>query len=43
MNSPDIHPTAFAALRDHYSADPDVMFVRGDHMFRLFRESLGLP
>jgi hypothetical protein len=35
MNSPNIQPTAFAATQNHYGANANVRFVRGDHYFQL--------
>jgi hypothetical protein len=43
MNQSTITPTTFLAVQQHYASNPNVVFVRGDVLFRLIRGTLGLP
>ena len=48
INQGVITPTAFLHVQQYFAsggagADPDVVFVRGDHLFQLIRQHLGLP
>lgn len=43
MNQAAIDPTAFYAVQQHYASNPNVAFVRGDHLFQLIRKASGLP
>lgn len=42
MNKPTINPTTFLAVQNHYASNADVVFVRGDQLFRLIRQSAHL-
>jgi len=47
MNQPAITPTAFLHVQQYFgagsaTANPDVVFVRGDHLFQLIRQQNGL-
>jgi hypothetical protein len=43
MNQGTITPTTFLAVQQHYASNSNVVFVRGDVLFRLIRQSLNLP
>jgi hypothetical protein len=43
MNQAAITPTAFLHVQEYFAATPDVVFVRGDHLFQLIREQNSLP
>jgi hypothetical protein len=48
MNNGSNTPTAFLHVQQHFAAgsataNPDVVFVRGDHLFQLIRQHFGLP
>jgi hypothetical protein len=43
MNQAAITPSTFLAVQQHYAGNPDVAFVRGDHLFQLIRQHAGLP
>jgi hypothetical protein len=43
LNKPTISPTAFYNVQQKYEADPNIVFVRGDHFFQLIRQANGLP
>jgi hypothetical protein len=42
-NQAAITPTALLAVQQHFAGNPNVVFVRGDHLFQLIREANGLP
>ena len=37
-----VDPLAFLQIQSHYASNPNVVFVRGDHLFQLIRASMGL-
>ncbi|HEY2510939.1 MAG TPA: GxGYxYP domain-containing protein [Polyangiaceae bacterium] len=43
MNQSVINPTSFLAVQNYFASNSDVVFVRGDHLFQLIRQSKGLP